>query len=236
MEGPRQTADGFRGVDARGWGLTPKQEPGTTIPGSPAQFMVGGETFATRQEAEDYRQSLGNNIQYAGPPSFDAYEGPTSSEEFTADPGYQFRLSQGEKAIERRAAAKGLRLSSGTLKDFGRFADGMASQEYNNWWNRRNTEATNRFNQKNIREGNYYNRLAGIAGVGQTATQQQIAAGQNFANNAGQNYLAAGNAQAQGIIGVNNAIQGGINSGYNVLGMMQAGLLGPGAGELNRLV
>ena len=58
-----------------------------------------------------------------------AYTGPTL-EELRADPGYAFRVSEGQKALERSAAGKGLLLSGGQLKDLTRFGQGMGAQEY----------------------------------------------------------------------------------------------------------
>lgn len=120
---------------------------------------------------------------------------------FEGDPGYQFRLDQGRKAINNNAAARGLRYSSDTQKAIGDYTQGMASQEFGNAWN----------------------RLAGLSGMGQTATNQQISAGQNYAGAYGQNAMNAGLARSSGYAGINNAFQSGINNGFNILGMKQAG-------------
>lgn len=108
--------------------------------------------------------------------------------EFRADPGYQFRLTEGINALDRSAAARGGIGSGGTLKALTRYAQGTADQTYNDAFNRFNTENTNIFN-----------RYSNVAGLGQTATNQTGAAGQNYANNAGQNVLAGANAQANNI-------------------------------------
>lgn len=121
--------------------------------------------------------------------------------DFQADPGYQFRLSEGEKAINRAAAAGGRYDSGRALKDLTRFGQDTASNEYGNAYNRFNNDQSNRFN-----------RLASLAGVGQTANNQIAAAGQNMANNVSQNQLAAGNARASGYVGSANAL-GGAASG-----------------------
>jgi hypothetical protein len=77
-------------------------------------------------------------------------EGPEAAKAaFAVDPGYQWRLSQGENALERAASARGLLGSGRYLKDAMRFNQGEASQEF----------------------GNAYNRLTNLAGLGQTATQ-----------------------------------------------------------------
>lgn len=56
------------------------------------------------------------------------------------DPGYQFRLDQGRKILERSAAAQGNLLSGGTLRSLQDYASGLASQEYANAYARRKGE------------------------------------------------------------------------------------------------
>lgn len=53
-----------------------------------------------------------------------------------ADPGYQFRLEEGAKALERSAAARGGVLGGAAVKSMARFSQGLASQEYDNAWKR----------------------------------------------------------------------------------------------------
>jgi hypothetical protein len=55
------------------------------------------------------------------------------------DPGYQFRLKEGMQGLERSAAARGGLLSGGTLKGIQRYGQDMASQEYQNAFNRYQT-------------------------------------------------------------------------------------------------
>lgn len=123
-------------------------------------------------------------------------------DDYTADPGYAFRLSQGQRGVEAATAAKGGVLSGGTLKALARFNQDTASGEYGAAYNRWSQNTTDR-----------YNRLASIAGVGQTATNSGIAAGQ--ANQAAQaastqaianNTLAAGNARASQYVATGNAV------------------------------
>lgn len=52
------------------------------------------------------------------------------------DPSYQFRLAEGNKAIEGSAAAKGLLRTGGTLKDLAGYGQDLASQEYSNMFGR----------------------------------------------------------------------------------------------------
>lgn len=121
--------------------------------------------------------------------------------DFNADPGYQFRMDQGSKALQASAAARGGLMSGGTLKSLDRYGQDYASNEYGNAYNRFNNDQTTRFN-----------RLSSIAGVGQTSVGQTGAAGANAANQIGSNTIGAGNAQAAGYVGQANAVNNGISS------------------------
>lgn len=120
--------------------------------------------------------------------------------EFTTSPGYQFRLSEGQKAVERSAAAKGKQLSGATMKALDRYSQDYATSDYDNFLRR------------------YYeslNPLQSLAGVGQTAVTNTAAMGTNAATQNAQNILTAGNAQAGGVINQANALTGAVNSGLN---------------------
>ena len=56
--------------------------------------------------------------------------------DFTTDPGYAFRLSEGQKGLDRQAAARGGLISGGALKAAQRYGQEMGSQEYSNAYNR----------------------------------------------------------------------------------------------------
>jgi hypothetical protein len=129
---------------------------------------------------------------------------PFGMSQFQADPGYAFRLSEGQKALDRSAAARGGLISGGALKAAQRFGQEMGSQEYTNAFNRYQTE-----------RGARLNPLQSLAGMSQTATNQLGAAGQNYATNAGNAFGAAGQAQASGYMGVANAIGGGVGQYMN---------------------
>lgn len=128
-----------------------------------------------------------------------------TASDFTADPGYDFRLSEGLKGVNNSAAARGGLLSGAALKAASKYNQNFASNEYSNAYNRFQTNQTNQFN-----------RLASIAGVGQTATNQVAAAGQNMANTVSSNQLSAGNARASGYVGGANALTSSIGQGYNM--------------------
>lgn len=153
----------------------------------------------------------------AGDPAYGSLMRNFSAEDFTADPGYDFRLSEGMRGINNSAAARGGVLSGAALKAASKYNQNFASNEYSNVYNRFQTNQTNQFN-----------RLASIAGVGQTATNQVAAAGQNMANNVSQNQLSAGNARASGYVGQANALTGAIGQGIN--GFMQYNAMQNSAG------
>lgn len=129
---------------------------------------------------------------------------PFSMSQFQQDPGYGFRMSEGMKALERSAAARGGLLSGATLKGIERFGQDLASQEYTNAFNRYQAERQARLAP-----------LQSLAGVGQTNAQQIGAAGQNYASNVGQAGAAAAQARASGYMGGANAISGGLTNYLN---------------------
>jgi hypothetical protein len=94
---------------------------------------------------------------------------PFSMADYQADPGYAFRLSEGTKALERSAAARGGLLSGGTLRETQRYGQGLASQEYQN--------AYDRYIGQNLQQ---YNMLAEQQRLGQSAAAGQAAQASNY--------------------------------------------------------
>jgi len=140
---------------------------------------------------------------------------PFTMDKFQADPGYAFRLKEGQKTLERSAAARGGLLSGGTGKALQRFGQEMGSQEYTNAFNRYQAERTARLQP-----------LQSLTGMGQTTAQQIGAAGQNYAgssaNIAGNMSTNVGNlmtsgaaARASGYVGTANALTGGLGTYLN---------------------
>lgn len=108
-----------------------------------------------------------------------------SSQDFRADPGYQYRLQQGNQALNRSQAARGMLNSGAALKEAMKFGQGLASDEYQN--------AYNRWAQQN---SDIYNRLAGLANTGQQTSNQLAQLSGNYASQYGQNIGQAANARA----------------------------------------
>jgi hypothetical protein len=131
--------------------------------------------------------------------------------EFNADPGYGFRLAEGQKALDRSAAARGGLISGGALKAATRFGQDMGSQEYTNAYNRALTE----YNTGVASENQLYNRQAALANIGQTSTNLVGQAGQNYATNAGNMITGGAAANAAGQVGVANAFTSGLGQYMN---------------------
>jgi hypothetical protein len=77
----------------------------------------------------------------------DRFQAPRP-EDIVNDPGYRFRVGEGERGITNSAAAKGLLRTGGTLKDFMTYGQSMGSQEYDNVWNRRWNEHQGLYNER----------------------------------------------------------------------------------------
>jgi hypothetical protein len=131
---------------------------------------------------------------------------PFGMDQFTADPGYGFRLSEGQKALERSAAARGGLISGGAMKAATRFGQEMGSQEYTNAFNRYQAERQARLSP-----------LQSLTGMGQTTAQQLGAAGSQNANAIGGYGMAGAGATAEGYMGAANARASGYMGGYNAI-------------------
>jgi hypothetical protein len=133
--------------------------------------------------------------------NFGKYSRDFGMSDFEQDPGYAFRQSEGMKALERSASARGQLLSGGTLKGIQRFGQDLASQEYGN-----------AFNRYQVNRSNQLNPLQSLMGAGQSATNVTTSAAGQMGQNVANSQLAAGQARASGYIGVGNAINQGLGS------------------------
>lgn len=109
--------------------------------------------------------------------------------DFEADPGYQFRLSEANRGVDRAMAARGLTNSGTALRELSRVNQGMASDEFQN--------AYNRWMQQ---RQNQYNMLSGLANTGQVTGEQLASLGSDYSNQYGQNLGQAANARASSYI------------------------------------
>jgi hypothetical protein len=146
-----------------------------------------------------------------------------TNEDFVKDPGYDWRMAEGTRAVEGGAAARGGLLSGAAAKALAKYGQGFASNEFDRAYGRfTNTQDRN------------FQKLFATAGLGQNAVGQSNAADQWYGNNAGGLMTGAGNAAAAGTIGGANAIAGGLGQAYNawqdnqLLRMIGAGNRGGG--------
>lgn len=116
-----------------------------------------------------------------------------SAADLENEPGYQFGMSEGQKSLDRRAAASGGYFSGAALKAAQRFGQDYAGTKYNEAFNRDTSSKTNQ-----------YNRLSGLIGGGQTAANQQQASGANYASGSSGVRTNLGNAQADSAIAQGN--------------------------------
>ena len=141
---------------------------------------------------------------------------PFDMNSFTRDPGFGFRLQQGQKALDASAAARGGLISGNALKAATAFGQDMGSQEYQNAFNRYQTE----------RQATLAPYMT-LAGFGTSANAANAQAGQNYATNAGNMITGGAAAQAAGAVGAANAITSGLgtylnyNQGNNLLAALQ---------------
>jgi hypothetical protein len=169
--------------------------------------MAAGQTATGVREAKDYTtQALGQISPYqkVGTEALDMYKNMVlggDMSQFQASPGYQFRLGEGIKELEKRGSAMGTTLSGSQLKGIQDYAQNLASQEY----------------------GNYLGQLGGLAGQGLQAGGQ----GASILAGTGSNILGAysnlGQTQAQ-MAGMKGQAKGQFFSD-----LMGAGALGAGA-------
>lgn len=145
---------------------------------------------------------------------------------FQADPGYEFRKAEALKGMQNSAAARGGLFSGATLSALANKSGQMASDEYQNAFNRYDTsrkfgyntyaDKLNQFNnnrnafytdQNNRRQGlnDRFSRLSTLAGFGTGANSSLANSSNSYGSNAGNTLIGAGNANASGVVGAANA-------------------------------
>jgi len=196
-------AVGVAGATLVGSIYSSNQQKGAAQSAANAQQNAADQ--AIQQTEQNYQRTAGNLNPYisAGNNALGQMQALNSGDysSFKASPDYQFSLSQGIQGLDRSAAARGSLYSGGHSADILGYAQGLASQNY----------------------GNYYNRLAGLAGVGQTAANQLGAYGQNYAN-------AVGNLNMQNAGNQMNSIYNRANASSNFANQL-AGIGGNLAGR-----
>jgi hypothetical protein len=129
---------------------------------------------------------------------------------FFTDPSYQWNRDEQERGLENTLSARGGAFSGNALRALSELQSNLASREF----------------------GNYWNRQAGLADLGQGGTAQTANAGANAANQTtgiNQN-LAAG--QSRNILAAGDARASGIQGQYNAWGDAVGTLAGIGASRM----
>lgn len=195
--------------------------PGVNAPsvggaGTPAGFGINIPQ-GTSGLSSLVNPSLGASGSLLAPYPGGQFSAPTGLTEQN-DPGYQARLALGDQSVQNSAAAQGNLLSGNTLRSLAQFGQDYGSNEYGNVYNRAlNTYDTN-YNAYEQNQTNTYNRLASLAGIGQTATQQLGSSGSSAANQVGNTALTAGSQIGQDINNAGAARATGYQNTGNILG------------------
>jgi hypothetical protein len=156
----------------------------------------------TRQDLMPYMQAGYTALNQLAPMA--ANYQSFGMDQYQQDPGYQFRLSEGQRALGRQAAARGGAVSGTSLKAMQDYAQNSASNEYQNAFNRYQTERQARLSP-----------LQSLAGVGQTTTANLGQTGAANAANVGNLMTGGAAASAAGQVGMANAMSGGLGTYLN---------------------
>jgi hypothetical protein len=163
-----------------------------------------------REDMKPYRETGARSLAKM---EGDEYMKDFTMADYEADPGYAFRMAEGQKALDRSASARGGILNGGTLRAITKYGQDMGSQEYGNAYNRFNADRDRRFG-----------RLSTMAGMGMGAAQSTINPGMDVGMGMSKNITAFGNAQAANHIANGKAINQGIENGASmVMGGMGGG-------------
>lgn len=151
--------------------------------GKAGETAARGARDAAAMSQQQYEQMRRDLIPYmqAGTRNLATLEqlnaGDYSS--FTMSPDYQITRAEGIKGLDRSAASRGTQYSGGQLAALADYSGSVANKAY----------------------GDYYNRIANLAGLGQSAAAGVGNAGMTFASQAGNAIQNAANARAATQIG-----------------------------------
>lgn len=162
---------------------------GGSIYAAKKQSKAQREANAINREMFEYQKSIQAPYVQAGQQSLaDIQALMADPSSIQNDPSYQWRMSQGQQALERNMAARGGMLGGAALKQLQRYGQGFASQEFQN----------------------QFNRLSALAGIGQAAANTMTGVAGNFGANAMEGATALGNIDASRALGIagslNNAL------------------------------
>ena len=153
----------------------------------------------TAQNALMQKMGLGGDVNA---PGYGQYAKDFSMADYQADPGYAFRLSEGMKQLGSQARAQGGAVGGRTMMAAQNYAQGLASNEYSNAYNRYQTNRSNQLNS-----------LGNLMASGQAAANQQgIQAGQ-YGTNATNTITNAGNVAGSAALGAATTLGNALTTG-----------------------
>tara|TARA_R100000656_G_scaffold86042_1_gene62581 strand:- start:75 stop:788 length:714 start_codon:yes stop_codon:yes gene_type:complete len=177
-----QAADRARGAIARG----------TT------QARADIEPWRTTGKGALYSLADLSGVDYGGAQGSIEDRRAAALKRFQASPGYEFRLGEGTKALERSASARGRLMSGATQKGLQRYGQGLASEEY----------------------GNYVGQLERLSGGGQQAASRMGDYSMSGARGEAGAFTGAGAARGSIYAGQANAVTGLMDMGMQTAGML----------------
>jgi len=166
---------------------------------SQTQLQMYGQTRSDLSPYRDLGSYAGGQLQNR----LTDLTSPITMDQATLErtPGYQFNLSQGLKAAQNSAAARGLGLSGAAIKGATSYATGLADSTYQNQFNNAVTNQTNAFN-----------KLYQATALGQSAAAGTGAAALATGKGVADAQIGAGNAQGAASIAAGNAFGSGTNA------------------------
>ena len=168
-----------------------------------APYREGG---ATAQNRLMELLGIGTNT---GGADYGKYGRDFSMSDFQVDPGYAFRLSEGQQALDRSAAARSGTQSGAALKAAARYGQDMGSQEYGNAYSRYQTNRSNQLAP-----------LGSLITTGANASTNNATQAGNFATSGGNLMSASGTAQGNALL----AAQRANNSAYGDIAKTAGGM------------
>lgn len=163
--------------------------------GLTAPYREGGTTAQNRLME---LLGIGTNT---GSADYGKYSRDFGMSDFVTDPGYNFRLSEGQQAIDRSAAARGGTQSGAALKAAAQYGQKMGSEEYGRAYDRYNTNRSNQLAP-----------LGSLVSTGVGAATNTAAAAGNYGVTGGNTIMAGGAANAAGQLGVGNTINNALST------------------------
>lgn len=165
-----------------------------------AQTNAANQANATQRYIFDTQRADSQPWLQAGTGALSQLSNNSFMNNWQQDPGYQFRMAEGMKAINAAGSARGSAMGGAAMKELTRYGQDFASNEYDKVYNRNSS------------------RLSSLAGIGQAANAQNAASGQNYGNQVSANQIGVGNANAASQMGQANRMAGTIGAGAGAAG------------------